>query len=115
MPKTPQRRLTYKERVQIHTLRELGWNQKAIGLYIKVPQNTISICLRQLATPTKQAGRKPLLNTPIRQLLVRHATENAEQRRKTREQIAHKLGIQACRRSLVKAFEKELYYRRNAT
>ena len=51
----------------------------------------------------------------MRQLLVRHATENAEQRRKTREQIAQELGIQACRRSLVRAFERELYYRRKAT
>ena len=51
----------------------------------------------------------------MRQLLVRHATENAEQRRKTREEIAHELGIDVCRRTLIKAFEKELYHRRKAT
>jgi len=51
----------------------------------------------------------------MRQLLVRHATENAEQRRKTREEIAYELGIDVCRRTLIKAFEKELYHRRRAT
>ena len=51
----------------------------------------------------------------MRQLLVRHATKNAEQRRKTREEIAHELGIDVCRRTLIKAFEKELYHRRKAT
>jgi len=54
-------------------------------------------------------------NTPLRHLLVQHATQNAEQRRKTREEIAHELGINVCRRTLIKAFEKELYHRRKAT
>src|SRR3954469_66342 len=116
MPKTPLRRLNYKERVQIHTLHELGWTQVAISRYLGVPQRTISDCLRQSITPTKpQGGRPPIFDTPLRKLLVRHATENAEQRRKTREQIAQELGINVCRRTLIKAFEKELYHRRKAT
>ena len=51
----------------------------------------------------------------VRRLLVQHATQNAEQRRKTREEIAQELGINVCRWSLIKAFEKELYHRRKAT
>ena len=39
----------------------------------------------------------PVLNTPILHLLVRHATENVEQRRKTKDHIAHKLGIDVSR------------------
>lgn len=112
--KTPQRRLTYKERVQIHTLRELGWQLKDISNFVQVPISTVSYCLRQPETPTKPKGRPPILNTPLRQLLIRHATENAEQRRKTREEIAHELGISVCRRTLIKAFEKEMYHRRVA-
>ncbi|KAF2180178.1 hypothetical protein K469DRAFT_796305 [Zopfia rhizophila CBS 207.26] len=115
MPKTPQRRLTYKERVRIHTLAELGWKQVDIARQLGIPQQTISICLKSPETPTKPKGRPPILDTPLRQLLVRHATEDAEQRRKTCEEIAHELGINVCRRLLIKAFEKELYHRRKAT
>ncbi|KAF2195176.1 hypothetical protein K469DRAFT_698739 [Zopfia rhizophila CBS 207.26] len=91
MPKTPQRRLTYKERKQVDITRQLG-----------IPQQTISICLKSLETPTKPKGRPPILDTPLRQLL-------------TRKEIAHELGINVCRRSLIKAFKKELYHRQKAT
>ena len=114
-PKTPNRRLPYKERVQIHTLREIGWKHQDISEHLKIPRPTVSLCLRMPETPTKPKGRRPILSTPFRILLVRHATENAEQRRKTREEIAKELGITVCRRSLIKAFEKELYHRRKAT
>lgn len=115
MPKTPNRRLSYKERVKIHTLAEIGWKQVAIAQQLGISQQNVSNCLRSPSTPTKPKGRQPILNTPLRHLLVSHATENSEQRRKTREQIAHELGIDVCRRTLIKAFEKELYYRRKAT
>ena len=115
MPKTPNRRLTYKERIRINTLHEIGWKQKDIAQKLGIPASTVSLCLRTPETPTKPKGRSPILSTPFRILLVRHATENAEQRRKTREEIAQELGITVCRRSLIKAFEKELYHRRKAT
>ncbi|ORY05493.1 hypothetical protein BCR34DRAFT_590906 [Clohesyomyces aquaticus] len=115
MAKTPSRRLTYKERVKILTLAEFGWKQVAIAQQLGIRQSTISNCLRSPCTPTKPKGSRPILNTPLRCLLVRHATENAEQRRKTREQIAYELGIDVCRRTLIKAFGKELYHRRKAT
>jgi transposase len=115
MPKTPNRRLTYKERVQIWTLREAGWKQKDIATHLGIPQTTVSLCLRTPTTPAPPRGRPSKISTPLRILLVRHATQNAEQRRKTREEIAQELGISACRRTLVKAFEKELYHRRKAT
>lgn len=115
MPKTPDRRITYKERVQIWTLREEGLTQKDIAQKLGIPQQTVSRCLRTPLTPSKPQGRPPILDTPLRKLLVRHATQNAEQRRKTREEIADELGINVCRRTLIKAFEKELYHRRKAT
>src|SRR5437763_1746423 len=114
MPKTPNRRLTYRERVQIWTLREEGYQHHEIAQKLRIPRSTITRCLNT-STPLKPKGRPPKISTPLRILLVRHATQNAEQRRKTRKEIAQELGIQACRRTLVKAFKKELYHRRKAT
>ncbi|XTI89201.1 hypothetical protein V2W45_1469433 [Cenococcum geophilum] len=83
MPKTPLRRLTYKERTQPRIARELG-----------IPRETVGYCIQSgQLTPHKGQGRKPILNTPLRRLLVQHATQNA-------------LGISA--------FEREMYYRRVA-
>ena len=116
MPKTPNRRLTYKERTQIHTLYfDCGWTQQAIAKKLGCSQQTVSHCIRSPQTPTKPRGRPCKLTTPIRKLLVAHATQNAQQRRKPREQIASELGINACSRTLAKAFEKEMYHRRVAT
>lgn len=115
MPKTPNRQLTYKERVKVHTLAKIRWTQTAISQKLGIPQKTVSRCLQLPTTHTKSKGRPPILNTPLRHLLVRHATENVEQRRKTREEIAHEVGINVCRQTLIKAFEKGLYHRRKAT
>ena len=113
--KTPRRRLSYKERIQIHTLAELGWTQIAISQRLGIQQRTISNCLRAPCTPIKLKGRKPILNILLQRLLVQYAIENAEQCRKTREVITQELGINICYWSLIKAFEKELYHRRKAT
>src|SRR5947209_19949529 len=91
-----------------------GLRQKEIAAKLGIPQTTVSLCLRTPITPSKPRGRPDKISTPLRILLIRHATQNAEQRRKTREEIAHKLGINVCRRTLIKAFEKELYHRRKA-
>ncbi|ORX99350.1 hypothetical protein BCR34DRAFT_127106 [Clohesyomyces aquaticus] len=80
MLKTPNRRLTYKERVKIHTLAEIRWSQTAISYHLGILPRTVLNCLRSPVTPTKPTGRKPILNTPLRNLLVRHATKNVKQR-----------------------------------
>jgi hypothetical protein len=49
----------------------------------------------------KAEGRSPKLNTPLHRLLVLHAMQNAEQRRKTREEIASELRIEVCKGTLV--------------
>ena len=55
-----------------------------------------------------------MLTTRKRKRLVWRATLDAEHRRLTYEEIAHIEGINACRRTLTKAFEKECYHRRKA-
>ena len=56
-----------------------------------------------------------MLNTPLRKRLITRATINAYHRRMIYEEIAELEGIQACRRTLKAAFEKEQYHRRVAT
>ena len=48
-----------------------------------------------------------MLNTPLRKRLITRATINAYYRRMIYEEIAKLEGIQACRRTLKAAFEKE--------
>jgi hypothetical protein len=131
MLRTPNRQLTYKERIKVHLLAELGWKQGAIAQYLGISQQNVSNCLRTSCTPTKPKGRPPKRDTPctptkpkrrppkrdtpMRKLLVRHPTENAEPRQKTREEIVQELGIEVFRRTLIKAFEEELYHRDKAT
>ena len=52
-----------------------------------------------------------MLTTIKRKRLIAKATQNAYYRRMTFEEIAHLEGIQACRRTLVKAFVLEGYHR----
>src|SRR6185295_18472597 len=65
-------------------------------------------------TPTKPGGRRPILDTPSRAQLINHATLNATQRRKPREQIAEELGHELCARTVKAAFDHEQYFRRVA-
>jgi transposase len=56
-----------------------------------------------------------MLNTPIRRRLIEHATASYRQRRKSFQQIAHELGIEASKRTLTEAFDREGYHRRLAS
>lgn len=109
--------LTLRERVRIITLSRFGqWNQSKIARYLGIARTTVRSCIVQgFETPKKPVGRLPMLNTPIRKRLVNRATLDAFHRRMPYEEIAQIEGIQACRRTLIKAFEKEQYHRRVAT
>jgi transposase len=112
-PKTPQRHLTYAERARIHALRyDALWPCTKIASHLQIPYETVRRCTHQPITPYKTNGRPPLLNTPLRQRLVSHATATHEQRLKPLREIAHELGINVDQRTLTKAFNKEGYHRR---
>ena len=45
-PRTLNRRLSYKERVQIHTLcTDAGWDSNDIAIYCAIPYRTVARCL----------------------------------------------------------------------
>jgi hypothetical protein len=65
IPKTPNRRLTYHERVEIHILSRIaGWSNNQIATAIGIPYRTIARYVNEPATPIKGKGRKPILDTP---------------------------------------------------
>jgi transposase-like protein len=116
MIKTPQRRLTYQERARIHALRHnAGWRYSAISRELGIPYRTVRDCALSQITPQKPRGRLPLLNTPLRQRLISHATASHKQRLKPLREIAHELDINVDQRTLTKAFRQEGYHRRIAT
>jgi len=108
IPKTPNRALTYKERIQIQTLYYLADQPpRTITTKTGVPYRTVLSCISGPTTPTKRPGRPPILRTPLRSRLISHATQNATQRRKPREQIAEELGFELCSRTVKTAFKRE--------
>lgn len=109
-------RLTHKERVEILTLFNLAnWNKTQIARKLQLPLSTVRACISAgITTPPTQHGRPILLTTQKRRRLVARATTDAFHRRMPVEEIAQIEGIQACRRTLLSAFEKERYFRRVA-
>ncbi|PVH91873.1 hypothetical protein DM02DRAFT_311549 [Periconia macrospinosa] len=114
--KTPRRRLSRDERLQIHTLYyQAGWQCPDIARQLGVNIRTVERCVKGLVSPYRPRGRKGVIDTPTKARLIVHATANAEQRRKPWTQIAAELGVKADPRTIYKVFESERYYRRVAT
>jgi hypothetical protein len=112
----PNTHLTYRERCHIFSLHRFGsQNYTQIASSLRLPYTTVrSAIISYSETPRKPVGRPYILNTPIRKRLIARATINIYHRRMLLEEVAKLEGVQACRRTLVTAFEKEQYHRRVA-
>ena len=109
-------RLSYRQRIEILTLRNYaGWSYTQISSALTIPRSTVRRTISLPETPKKPQGRPPILDTIKRQRLVKRATIDAYHRRLSFPLVAELEGIQACKRTLLKAFEKEAYFRRKAT
>ena len=108
--------LSKQERTEILTLYGYSkWNADRIARQLRLPYSTVRLCIKsRYYTPQKHRGRLPILTTQKRRRLVQRATLNAFHRRLSYPEIAQIEGIQACKRSLIAAFEKEKYHRRTA-
>jgi IS30 family transposase len=117
--------ITIKQRIEIQTLHRVAhWSQREIAERMNMSQSTISNAIRTYDihcppgfvykhpnAPQRRGGRQPVINAADRLRLVTHATLNAENRLKPREQIAAELGIVASSRVIAQAFKKEGYKR----
>ncbi len=109
-------RLSERERTQVLTLYQLaGWNKSQIARQSRLPHSTVRLVIQEgNHTPRKPPGRPFMLTIRRRHRLIKRATQDGFHRRLPLEYIAKLEGIQACRRTLFKAFAQENYHRRVA-
>jgi transposase len=108
--------LTERERTEILTLyNHAGWNQSQIARELRLAISTVRLCIKEgYYTPRKPRGRPPLLTIRRRYRLIKRATQDGLHRRMSYQTIAALEGIQACRRTLTRAFIQAGYNRRVA-
>jgi IS30 family transposase len=98
--------LTERERTEILTLHHRAqWSRHHIARELRLAISTVSLCIKQgYYTPRKPHGRAPLLTIRRRSKLIKRATQDGFHRRLSYQAIAALEGIQACRRTLTRAF-----------
>jgi len=111
----PYKHASYKTRCQVQALRfSAGWTYRRIAEDQNLAVSTVHDICHGPSTPRKTKGRPILLDTPTRCRLVAMATQSAEHRRMPLREVAALCDIEACDRTLRKAFAKEGYARRVA-
>jgi hypothetical protein len=101
---------TYKEKVQIKTLRDIGFTLDWISRAVRKPFTTVSYITRKPATPQKQRVSK-YFNTPRRKQLVSWIERDPAHRRYTYAQIIHIHGFTCSEATVRRALTKEGIFR----
>lgn len=106
---------SYKQRCEIQTLRKYNnWSYRRISEATGFSTYGCWKICQEPSTPKKRKGRPLLLNTPTRRRLIFAASQDSEHRQMPMIDVAAELGIEACERTIKKAFRKEGYNRRVA-
>ena len=74
-------RLTYKERVVVHALRNIGWTERQISEHTGLIRITVHSILQQPTTPRKTrrpTGRR--ITTPVKTRLIEFVESSAQAR-----------------------------------
>ena len=112
MPRRPD--LTRNERLQIHTLRDLGWTYTRIADHLSVALRQVQYIAKQPTMPKIKTGRLLLLDTSKRRELVNYVTASAQARQLAYMDIPPKLDWSVCGETVRKALQKEDFNRRIA-
>jgi hypothetical protein len=75
------RHASHKERIQIHTLLNLGWNLKNIASHLTLSERQVQYLAQQPETPRKRPGRPRPLSEEDRQRNITFVTQDARHRR----------------------------------
>ena len=81
-PPKMRREFSYKERVKVQTLREVGWSLRRISDHTSISTSSVyNIC--NTPTPKKRKGRPEVLSEADRQKLVEFVQQSSLNRRMT--------------------------------
>lgn len=110
-------RLSIAQRAEILTLfHRAKWSKRRISRELQIAQTTVRNIIKSgITTPPRPIGRLPKLTTRKRRRLITRATQDAYHRRLSYLEIAKLEGLDACTRTLWKAFDQEGYHRRKST
>jgi hypothetical protein len=72
---------TYKERIQIQTLRGIGWTQEKIANSLNFSRRQVQYACNVPSTPRKRCGPRPALDTSTRRRVVDFVTASAANHR----------------------------------
>jgi transposase len=107
--------LTYRQRVEAHTLRtHVGWTHARIANALEIPRTTITTLLQEPATPRKRTGRPIKIRTPERLRLVNFISESSVNRRMSYAELGLHLNLDASEKAIRTALDLEGFHRRIA-
>jgi len=115
MPPIKTHEASYRQRCAVQALRfSAGWTYQRIADDQNLGVSTVWDICHAPATPKKRKGRPFSIDSPTRRTLVATATRDSTHRQMPFTHIADICGVQACERTLQKAFALEGYHRRKA-
>ena len=104
----------YKQRVQIHTLHDLGWTYARIATHLDLTKRQVQYLIHQPKTPKKRTGRPIKINTPKRKLLVDFILSSSSIRRMSCLEIPMALDWEVSENTVRNALRMEGFHRRIA-
>ena len=116
-PKTPTKQsdLSRDMRLQVQTLRAIGWKYSTIAEFLKVTLNQVQYACSHRPTPQKlRCGRKSTIDAISRQFLVEFVCASKKNRQLPYNQIPWKLGWDVTEDAIRLALKKEGFSRRIA-
>ena len=117
-PSTPKKQsdLTRDQRIQVTTLREIGWSYEQIAKHLGITIRQVQYsCTAGRPTPQKKnCGPRSIISDDARQMLINFVCASAENRRLSYAQLAWKLGWNVSEDVIRKALKKEGFSRRIA-
>ncbi len=75
------RHASYEQRIQVHTLRNIGWGYKLIARQLGLTRGQVLYLSRRSAQPAARSGRPLILDSSQRRHVIDFITENAAHRR----------------------------------
>jgi transposase len=101
---------TYRERVVVHALRDVGFTLETIARRVNKPQTTVGHIVRNPTTPPRRRiGR--YFDTPRRRQLIDWLELDPRHRRFTLAEVIRTLGLPVSESTLRRAFAQEGIYR----